>query len=550
MEFRASHYILAIKFNLFRKHSIESMVTLAIPSNAEGWGPHIAQPGDWYANCLSIVGGAVVVWGPPSRLFAGSTRSPRYLVGWWALAGPAFPSRGETGYVRGSIPYSETRTPVWSLVGFILMIHFFTHIHRDDEEDVLVQLSHLSDIRELEEVEEVAFHFSPPRDRRSPRALKRKGPRKPPTVIDEFLDESSEVHAFFFPNRKTAFGPTKEGNNSMYFYPGRLWLDTDGNPIQAHGGGILYDDRTETYYWYGENKDGPTYHAHKKSAARVDIIGVSCYSSKDLWTWTNEGIVLPGEETNVTHDLHKSNVLERPKVIYNDKTDRYVMWMHIDDANYTKAAVGVAISDSPTGPFTYLYSMRPHGCESRDMTIFKDDDGKAYVIYSSEDNSELHIGPLTDDYLNVTRVMRRVLVGRHREAPALFKYQGIYYMITSGCTGWAPNKALAHASESIMGPWETMGNPCVGGNRVLRLTTFFAQSTFVAPLPGLPGSFVFMADRWNPSELKDSRYLWLPLTVGGLADEPLEYNFGFPHWSRVSIYWHKRWRLPEGWRTD
>ncbi|URD76247.1 Glycosyl hydrolase family protein 43 [Musa troglodytarum] len=439
---------------------------------------------------------------------------------------------------------------VWSLVGFILMIHFFTHIHRDDEEDVLVQLGHLSDIGELEEVEEVTFHFSPPRDRRSPRALKRKGPRKPPTVIDEFLDESSEVHAFFFPNRKIAFGPTKEGNNSMYFYPGRLWLDTDGNPIQAHGGGLLYDDRTETHYWYGENKDGPTYHAHRKSAARVDIIGVSCYSSKDLWTWTNEGIVLPGEETNVTHDLHKSNVLERPKVIYNDKTDQYVMWMHIDDANYTKAAVGVAVSNSPIGPFTYLHSMRPHGCESRDMTIFKDDDGKAYVIYSSEDNSELHIGPLTDDYLNITRVMRRILVGRHREAPALFKHQGIYYMITSGCTGWAPNKALAHAAESIMGPWETMGNPCVGGNRVLRLTTFFAQSTFVAPLPGLPGSFIFMADRWNPSELKDSRYLWLPLTVGGLADEPLEYNFGFPHWSRVSIYWHKRWRLPEGWRTD
>lgn len=436
---------------------------------------------------------------------------------------------------------------LWSLLGCILLIHFYSAIHDKDKEEV--PLGHIALTRELEVIEEESFDLPPPRTKRSPHAVRRRGPRKQPTVIDEFLDESSDLRHFFFPGRKTAIDPRMEGNDSMYYYPARLWLDTDGNPIQAHGGGILFDEKTETYYWYGENKDGPTFLAHSKGAARVDIVGVSCYSSKDLWTWKNEGIVLTGEETNTTHDLHKSNVLERPKVIYNDKTHQYVMWMHIDDANYTKASVGIATSDSPTGPFSYRYSKRPHGFESRDMTIFKDDDRKAYLIYSSEDNSELHVGLLTDDYLDVTRVMRRILVGRHREAPALFKYQETYYMITSGCTGWAPNKALAHAAESIMGPWETMENPCVGGNKIFRMTTFFAQSTFVVPLPGLRGSFIFMADRWNPAELKDSRYVWLPLTVGGVADEPLEYNFGFPVWSRVSIYWHRRWRLPEGWRT-
>ncbi|MQM03759.1 hypothetical protein Taro_036548 [Colocasia esculenta] len=447
---------------------------------------------------------------------------------------------------------------VWSLVGCILMIHLYSVIRQNDDENIQARLKHLAITRELEEVEEESFHMPPPRGRRSPRAVKRRGPRKPPSVIDEFLDDSSELRNFFFPDRRTVIDPSREGNDSMHYYPGRQWLDTDGNPIQAHGGGLLYVESTATYYWYGENKDGETYHAHKRGAARVivsavsvnqvDIIGVSCYSSKDLWTWTNKGIVLPGEETNITHDLHKSNVLERPKVVYNDRTGQYVMWMHIDDVNYTKASVGVAVSNSPTGPFEYLYSQRPHGCESRDMTIFKDEDGKAYLIYSSEDNSELHVGPLTDDYLDVTGVVRRILVGQHREAPALFKYEGTYYMITSGCTGWAPNRALAHAAESIMGPWETMGNPCVGGNRIFRTTTFFSQSTFVVPIMGLPGSFIFMADRWNPAELRDSRYVWLPLSVGGAADEPLEYNFGFPLWSRVSIYWHRRWRLPVGWK--
>lgn len=437
---------------------------------------------------------------------------------------------------------------VWSLVGCVLMIHFYSFMHHRDVGEREIRLSYHTVHRELEQVEEENFQLPPPRSKRSPRAVLRRGPRKPTTAIDEFLDEASDLRTFFFPTQKSAIDPRKGGNDSMYFYPARMWLDTDGNPIQAHGGGILFDEKSETYYWYGENKDGETYHAHKKGAARVDIIGVSCYSSRDLWTWKNEGIVLPGEETNVTHDLYKSNVLERPKVLFNDRTGQYIMWMHIDDVNYTKASVGVAVSDSPTGPFQYLYSKRPHGFDSRDMTVFKDDDGKAYLIYSSEDNSELHISPLTDDYTDVTHVVRRILVGQHREAPALFKYEGTYYMVTSGCSGWAPNQAHAHAAESIMGPWETMGNPCVGGNRIFRMTTFFAQSTFVLPLPGLRGSYIFMADRWNPPELRDSRYVWLPLTVGGLADEPLEYNFGFPLWSRVSIYWHRRWRLPEGWK--
>ncbi|KAE9607809.1 hypothetical protein Lal_00040017 [Lupinus albus] len=439
-------------------------------------------------------------------------------------------------------------TVLWCLLGCLLLFHLHSNIEHEDGkvEQVQLRVSHHPQLRELQEVELESIRIPSSKGKRSPRAGKRR-PKRTTTLVDEFMDENSPLRHVFFPRKKSAVDPMKaSGNDSYYYYPGRIWLDTDGNPIQAHGGGILYDEKSRTYYWYGEYKDGPTYHAHKKGAARVDVIGVGCYSSKDLWTWKHEGIVLAAEETNETHDLYKSNVLERPKVIYNDKTQKYVMWMHVDDANYTKASVGVAISDTPDGPFDYLGSQRPHGYESRDMTVFKDDDGMAYLIYSSEDNSELHIGPLTENYLNVSSIMRRILVGQRREAPALFKHQGTYYMITSGCTGWAPNAALAHAAESIFGPWETMGNPCIGGNKVFRHTTFFAQSTFVLPLPRFPGSFIFMADRWNPSDLRDSRYVWLPLIVAGPLDQPLEYSFQFPLWSRVSIYWHRKWRFPQG----
>lgn len=122
------------------------------------------------------------------------------------------------------------------------------------------------------------------------------------------------------------------------------------------------------------------------------MLGISCYSSKDLWAWKFEGLALKPEKKDKSSDLYLTNVVERPKVIYNERTKHYVMWMHIDNANYSKAAVGVAISTQPEGPFDYLGSKRPHSCDSRDMTIFKDDNGDAYIIYSSQTNSELHIG--------------------------------------------------------------------------------------------------------------------------------------------------------------
>lgn len=95
----------------------------------------------------------------------------------------------------------------------------------------------------------------------------------------------------------------------------------------------------------------------------------------------------------------------------------------------------------------------------------------------------------------VERGMKRILIKQHREAPAVFKHQNIYYMVTSGCTGWNPNSAEVHAAESMMGSWETLGDPCVGGDEEFRAFTFFSQGSFVLPLPGLPNIFIFLADR-------------------------------------------------------
>ena len=96
----------------------------------------------------------------------------------------------------------------------------------------------------------------------------------------------------------------------------------------------------------------------------------------------------------------------------------------------------------------------------------------------------------------------------HELGAALFKRDGRYHMITSGCTGWTPNAAQHAVADSIWGPWEVTGNPCVGEGRD---RTFESQSTYVLPVEGKDDAFIFMADRWVPEDPIDGRYVWLPI---------------------------------------
>jgi len=301
---------------------------------------------------------------------------------------------------------------------------------------------------------------------------------------------------------------------ALRFFPGTSWYDTDNKIINAHGGGFLYDDSSETYYLYGEARPPSGFYS----------IGVSCYSSKNLYNWKFEGIVLSDSSTNSSGN---TPILERPKVIHNDSTKKYVMWMHIDYADYSYAEAGVAVSDSPIGPFQSLGSDRPNNAMSRDMTLFKDDDGKAYLFSSSENNATMYISLLTGDYLHQSGTYRRNLVNNSREAPAVFKYNNKYFLITSGTSGLAPNEARNAIASSPLGPWSLKGNPCEGPNASI---TFGGQSTYVLPVEGKPGEFIFMADKWNPNNLISSTYIWLPLKV----------NNDIP-----TIQWYDSWDLSD-----
>lgn len=307
-----------------------------------------------------------------------------------------------------------------------------------------------------------------------------------------------------------AFATAAQQKLNIPVHTGEAWNDIDGNKINAHGAGILIHEGT--YYMFGEIKKGTTWlvPGQEWEDFRVPAGGISCYASKDLVNWENKGAALSAVTGNPNHDLDTGKVIERPKVVYNKKTKKFVMWMHVDANDYSYSRAGVATSDLPQGPYTYLGSVQPNGQMSRDMTLFADDDDKAYLIYSSESNKIMHVCLLSDDYLTPTAKYSRITTATNREAPAIFKFNHKYYLITSDCTGWSPNPASYAVAENLLGKWKQMGNPCKGTGAN---TTFKSQSTFVLPMPGKMDMFIFMADRWNKLNLEDSKYVWLPLKM-------------------------------------
>ncbi|HKI68452.1 MAG TPA: family 43 glycosylhydrolase, partial [Verrucomicrobiae bacterium] len=227
------------------------------------------------------------------------------------------------------------------------------------------------------------------------------------------------------------------------FRPGQVWPDAQGRPIQVHGGGILLF--SDVHYWYGEDRT-PGGHG-----------AVACYASTNLYDWKREGVVL--SRADLPQPNGRRTFVERPKVLFNARTKNFVMWMHLEQWGYHYAHAGIALSDSPTGPFKFLKAFRPiteqfnfptngpdhqseFGGTVRDMNIFQDDDGKAYVFYASEGNWTMYAVRLNADFTGPEtppvegKTWARILVRRMREAPAPFKYRGRYYLITSACTGW------------------------------------------------------------------------------------------------------------------
>jgi len=285
---------------------------------------------------------------------------------------------------------------------------------------------------------------------------------------------------------------------SQTIRPGAIWPDNNSNHIQAHGGAII--QYHHQYYWYGETYDADTVHK-----------SVNCYNSKDLIHWTYKGKVLTMSMPDTVLTQFK---LERPKVFYNVRTRKFVLYMHLDgvahgsDRDYSFASVGVALSNKPAGPFKFIRAFRPLGDESRDIGQFIDDDGTAYLIFEDRPSGGFHIARLSADYLDVQK--EAAFIKQPMEGGAIVHYHGLYYVIGSHLTGWSPNPNQYATARSISGPWSIFKDIAPP-----QTNTYNSQSSFLLKIAGSKSTTViFMADQWKPDSLWDSRYLWMPLRIG------------------------------------
>jgi Glycosyl hydrolases family 43 len=275
--------------------------------------------------------------------------------------------------------------------------------------------------------------------------------------------------------------------------PGEPWLDDRGQQIQAHGGGILKFGTT--YYWFGEDRGATN---------SRDLRYVGCYSSEDLAHWKFRNQVLKLGDAG---DFGRVGVLERPKVFYNDKTKKFVMYFHFDSPNYGLARVGIATSDTVDGDYKFLKSFRPLDHESRDIGQFVDDDGAAYLIFEDRPFG-FRIAKLSDDYLTVEKQM--CLIPMHMEGGALVHYQGLYYAIGSSLSGWNANPNKYATAKSLEGPWSEFKDIAPPETK-----TYGSQSTLLLKVVGTKTTTViFMGDIWKPRTQWDSRYLWMPIQIG------------------------------------
>lgn len=286
---------------------------------------------------------------------------------------------------------------------------------------------------------------------------------------------------------------TQTVSDSNNICNGIPWFDTDGNIVNAHGACIVEDGGR--YYLFGE----------WKSDESNAFPGFSCYSSDDLVTWKFENVVLPMQKEGI---LGPNRVGERVKVMKCPATGEYVMYMHADDMGYRDPHIGYATCKTIAGDYEFQGPLLYHGEPIRrwDMGTFQDSDGTGYLL--------IHHGiiyRLSNDYRSAeAKVLDKL--PNSGESPAMFKKNGLYYMLYSDLTSWEKNDNFYFTAPAIEGPWTPQGLFAPKGT-----LTFNSQTTFIFPLiRGNDTIPMYMGDRWSyPHQASAATYVWMPMQTDG-----------------------------------
>jgi hypothetical protein len=262
--------------------------------------------------------------------------------------------------------------------------------------------------------------------------------------------------------------------------------DTDGKAVQVRSGCLAKFG--DTYYWYG---------------CGSGMADQTCYSSTDLLHWKNEGVMLKA-----------SGGTNRMDVLYNDSTKKYVMVMKWETPGTEWCNRGIATSTSPTGPFTKLFDSTVYGANTGDMSVFKDDDGKAYYCWEIWNNGKTSqaLALMTWDYINLEKKVQ-TWSNSDREANCIMKRRGKYYYLTSLMMGIDPTLTKYWTAPSIDGPWTTnLVSVILPGDAAN--DSWSTQVDFVFAFKGTKDTVqMYDGDRWKQTETnRQGGYVWLPIT--------------------------------------
>lgn len=298
-------------------------------------------------------------------------------------------------------------------------------------------------------------------------------------------------------------------------YPGQPWLDTKGERIQAHGGAVYYENGT--YYWYGENK------TYTDGCNGIWTWGLKVYSSKDLYNWDDLGYLIPPVLNDPNNAFFPTKRVDRPHILKCPKTGKYVCWIKLSGP---EAAFTIWQADALLGPYEMIENLyNPGGHKAGDFDLSADEKtGNAYLYFDADHKSMLCMS-LTEDFLHADKEISHSYFNMTppftREAPALFEAKGRKYMITSGMTGYVPNRSDSAVANNWEEEYKSLGNPHEADDTN---ASFNSQISKIFKVEGKDDCFIAMADRWLPNYHVDSRIADLFTRVIAGAYEPDKYQ--------------------------
>ncbi|MGN0999874.1 MAG: family 43 glycosylhydrolase, partial [Faecousia sp.] len=276
------------------------------------------------------------------------------------------------------------------------------------------------------------------------------------------------------------------------FNPGKVWRDTSGKPIQAHGFSLFFNPNDSLYYWYGENKE------KSKKGGTIWHWGVRYYVSKDLYHWEDRGLLIPPEPEDLHSPLHPTYQMDRPHILFCERTGKYVAWLKNVGGDISQF-MSVMEADRFEGPYRFVRKIyKPLNMDSGDFCLHVDAVTKKAYIWFERPHFELICATLSDDYTETTGEYsahyQNLYPPLTREAPAYFEHGGKKYLFTSGTSGYYPNPSRVCVFDDYHGEYRDLGDPCIGDKSH---TTFNSQISCVLQIPGTE-KLIACADRWCP----------------------------------------------------